>query len=101
MTRRKALVLCNAIIVLELLPLAYAHGDYSAAAGANTSLTADNHDPPTLALANMDGDTTSYFHREEHSNTILAHIVLMTVCWVFVLPVGEYPKGLLARQPID
>ncbi|EGD93426.1 integral membrane protein [Trichophyton tonsurans CBS 112818] len=48
--------------------------------------------PAAAATATMAaGDTThlmSYFRYQKHSGTILAHIVLMAIAWIVILPVG-------------
>ena len=31
---------------------------------------------------------SSYFTHAEDSSLIMAHIVLMTICWVFILPIS-------------
>lgn len=49
--------------------------------------------PAAAATATMPaGDTThlmSYFRYQKHSGTILAHIVLMAIAWIVILPVGK------------
>lgn len=50
-------------------------------AGAGMPLGAT---PPNATLA----VPPSYFRYPEHSHLILAHIGLMTIAWVFVLPIG-------------
>lgn len=32
----------------------------------------------------------SYFHFSDHSAAIFAHIILMCLAWIFVLPLGEF-----------
>ena len=76
------------------------------------ALTASAHEDETHMAADMDmematagagmplGATTSnatlevppsYFRYPEHTHLILAHIALMTIAWVFVLPIGMNP----------
>lgn len=78
------------------------------------ALTASAHEDETHMAADMDmdmemvtagagmplGATTSnatlavppsYFRHPEHSHLILAHIALVTIAWVFVLPIGMNP----------
>lgn len=73
------------------------------------SLTASAHEDESHMAADMDMDVTmtgaglpfnatssnatvaepiSYFRYPEHSYLIFAHIALMTIGWVFVLPIG-------------
>lgn len=76
------------------------------------ALTASAHEEETHMAADMDMGTTnagadmflgatpsnatlavppSYFRHPEYSHLILAHIALMTIAWVFVLPIGMNP----------
>ncbi|TVY94001.1 putative membrane protein [Lachnellula willkommii] len=45
---------------------------------------------PTLASMpnTMDAGAQSYFQYGEHSELLVAHILLMTLAWMFILPVG-------------
>jgi hypothetical protein len=75
------------ILLLELLPLAIAHGhgDGDMAMEMGESSNSRPTIPPQAA---MDGPQ-SYFQYGDRSGLMLAHIVLMTLAWVFVLPIGE------------
>lgn len=45
--------------------------------------------PPGVTPSNATTEVPpSYFRHPEHSHLILAHIALMTIGWVFVLPMG-------------
>ncbi|KAB8293253.1 hypothetical protein EYC80_007585 [Monilinia laxa] len=73
-------------ILLGLAPLIAAHGDdepdmdmsmqMSSAATASASM---NH--------TVEAESLSYFQHSEHGGLMVAHIVLMTIGWVFVLPI--------------
>ncbi|KAG9245857.1 integral membrane protein-like protein [Calycina marina] len=71
-----------AIAVFEFLPSAIAHGHddtmYMAAAAASSS----------PAAAEATETVISYFQYGEHFGLLLAHITLMTIAWVLVLPIG-------------
>jgi hypothetical protein len=43
-----------------------------------------------MNVGNRNADAGSYFRLKEHSNVILAHIVLMSVSWTIILPLGEH-----------
>ena len=64
--------------VLGLLPTALAHGD-------DMNMEKDEADKPRPA----DEYPPTYFAHPEHQTVIYAHILLMVLAWVFVLPVGE------------
>ncbi|RFU24218.1 hypothetical protein B7463_g12117, partial [Scytalidium lignicola] len=67
------------VALLGLVPLVVAHGDEAM----------DMSAPPATAPAEAsDGAPSNYFRLEEHSGTMLAHIAIMTISWIFVLPVG-------------
>ncbi|KAH8819527.1 integral membrane protein-like protein [Xylogone sp. PMI_703] len=68
---------------LALLGLAVAHGDEAMDMDMSTAPA-----PAPAAPAAPDEAPANYFRLEEHSGTMLAHIVIMTISWIFVLPVG-------------
>ena len=80
-----------ALLVLLLSFTAYAHED-------DSHMVADMDMDMTMTGAGLPLNATSsnativvpinYFRHPENSYLILAHIVLMTIGWVFVLPVG-------------
>jgi hypothetical protein len=37
-----------------------------------------------------DANPTSYFRLETHRPVVLAHIILMILAWMVILPVGKY-----------
>ena len=64
--------------VLGLIPTALAHGD-------DMSMEKGEADKPRPA----DEYPPTYFAHPEHQTAIYAHIGLMVLGWVFVLPIGE------------
>jgi hypothetical protein len=75
--------LSSAVLVgLVLVPLALADGDHLHGAKAESQAHNDDSQndaeyPPT------------YFALADHANLIYAHIALMTIAWVFILPIGK------------
>jgi hypothetical protein len=71
------------VALLGLLPLAVAHGHDE---GMNKAM-----ERPTIPTESDSAvaDPTSYFRYGEHSSLMVGHIVLMTIGWVFVLPISE------------
>ncbi|KAH8661408.1 hypothetical protein BGZ60DRAFT_380826 [Tricladium varicosporioides] len=43
---------------------------------------------PTVAQASGSSDPQTYYQYGEHPGLIMAHILLMTIAWVFILPIG-------------
>lgn len=79
--------------LLELAPLALAHG-HDNPGGDGMDVGAPSHASLVefVAHANMSASSASpqsYFSLPQDSNLILGHIVLMTLAWFFVLPIGE------------
>jgi len=80
----RVLTLAAAALVLEVLPLALAHG----------------HDDSGMDMANMDEASPStivtehtglesYYWHPEHKGFMYAHVALMILGWAVVLPVGK------------
>lgn len=72
------------LVLLGLVPLAGAHGQ-DGEGGMNMDMSMDMDMDVTSTVAAF----ASYFQHSEHSGLIFAHILLMTVGWIFVLPIGE------------
>jgi len=89
----KSLALAG-VVLLGLLPLAIAHGhdgDGDGEMAMDMSMGEASVPRPTIhsnLTAEVPGPP-SYFQYGEHSGLIVAHILLMTIGWVFVLPIGE------------
>ncbi|RDL32444.1 Integral membrane protein [Venustampulla echinocandica] len=91
-TLQKYTQLTGALLLgLALVASVHGHGH-----GDDTSREMDMGQPsisrPTLSLDTVAPEATagpqSYFQYGEYSGWIVAHIVLMTIGWVFVLPIG-------------
>lgn len=91
MQKRSAKLVVNSITLLwGLASVANAHGH---AKGGNMEMGGSEVSRPVLATATSYPETISdpqtYFQYGEHTGVMVAHIVLMTLAWVFILPIGE------------
>jgi hypothetical protein len=86
-TVSSAVAVLASAAVLGLIPAALAHGD-DEAMNMNMNMT-----EAAVPLAE-DQYALTYFAHPDHSGTLLAHIVLMSAAWVFVLPVGKRTRTL-------
>jgi len=93
MVHTRGLILPAALLALEVIPLAFAH-DHDSHDSEAQAMGA----PKTLHLSlplsstsmnSFNAAPQSYFTWPDFEGPMLAHIVLMTVAWVFVLPIGE------------
>jgi hypothetical protein len=75
-----ALATLASVAALGLIPAALAHGDEHAEMGEPSQPLPEAQYAPT------------YFAHPDHRGTILAHIALMVIAWVFLLPVGKPPE---------
>lgn len=77
-------ILYLGFVILAGLPIALAHGSDDA---ANTS----HSDHASMSMPNMEPmpDIPSYFSHPEHSGLMYAHIVLMVISWVILMPLGK------------
>jgi hypothetical protein len=75
------------VLGLALLPvvLGHAHGQ-----DVHDHNNDDVHGGPQF-----EEEPDSYFGLKDHANVIYAHILLMTLAWVFILPIGKYSVALL------
>jgi hypothetical protein len=71
------------LLGLAIVPAVLAHGDEDMDMGAGAEQPKPDQDsyPPT------------YFTLAEHAGVMYAHIGLMVIAWVFVLPTGELFEG--------
>lgn len=94
-----------AALVLVIAPAVLAHGDDEgmdmdmgdSMGGSSMGMTAEPAPPAHNATGNGTTNGTAeiiykptYFAHPEHVGLMYAHILLMTVAWVFALPVCEY-----------
>ena len=87
----RALLITAAAALLELLPLAVAHGeDFHGPDGKTAMQEAPGR--PTIAdgLNQTLVEPRSYFALPDHASAMYAHILLMVLAWIVLLPVGEY-----------
>lgn len=69
-------------VIVGLLSLACAHGHE----GGMAMDVGHSAQAPSLSNATV---PATYFQSREHSGLLMAHIVFMTIGWVFVLPIGR------------
>ncbi len=73
-------------VLLGLASVAVAHGH-------DENMNMDMGEPsiarPIISQAANVTAPESYFRYGEHSGLMMAHIFLMTIAWVFVLPIGR------------
>jgi Domain of unknown function (DUF2427) len=80
-------------LLLELASrvLAYSHDGDERMGMDNSSDQIDVLRPTIMLLNSTNVGIQSYFRHSEHSALILAHIVIMSIGWIFVLPLGMLP----------
>lgn len=73
------------MVLLDLVSVALAHGH-----GENTAMNMSNGmNLPEAHISNSSiVGPSSYFRYTKYSGLILAHIILMSIAWIFVLPLG-------------
>ena len=81
-TTRTALSLLAAAAVLSLVPAVAAHG--GPPEGGESGMNMDMKDEK------LDSYPNTYFSHPEHQGVMYAHVALMSLAWVVMLPVGEY-----------
>ncbi|RDW67894.1 integral membrane protein-3 [Coleophoma cylindrospora] len=74
-----------AIALLALAAVARSHEDPAASPEAETMAMSMGASSPAPATG---AEPTHYYQLQKYSSLMLAHILLMTIGWVFVLPVG-------------
>jgi len=77
------------VSLLSFLPAAIAHGQ-------DADMTMEMGQPSRPIISSTTGsevaEPLSYFQYTEHTGLMFAHILLMVVAWVFVLPIGTPHK---------
>jgi hypothetical protein len=74
------------VVLIGLVSVAVAHGedeDMSMDMGMGRPEITKPMDATVTAVPN------TYFNYGEHTGLLLAHVLLMTIGWVFVLPIGK------------
>jgi hypothetical protein len=88
--------LAGAFLLSLLLPLAAAHGDDEK---KNMNMDMGMSIPePVATPVPADSFVPNYFAHSEHRGLMYAHISLMTLSWMFVLPVGKLHNHAVASQ---
>jgi hypothetical protein len=82
----------TSVVLLGLASIAVAHG-HDEDMGMNMASTEASR--PTLSTV---ASPETYFNYGEHSGLMMAHIVIMTVCWIFVLPIGMFVTIIADNQ---
>jgi len=74
------------VVLLGFASAAGAHGH-----DGDTNMEMAGPSRPTIATAsdNSDAGPQSYFQYGEHSGLLIAHILLMILGWMFILPIGK------------
>lgn len=92
MVHKGGLPLIAALACLQAAQSVLAHSD-DATRGGNMAvghhIFSSMITEPSAAATAAPASPASYFAFPDHGSLILAHIVLMTIAWFFVLPVGE------------
>lgn len=82
-TTRSAVSLLAAAAILSALPAVFAHGDDHAAMDADMDMSVPDPKP------DPDSYLPTYFSHPEHRGLIFAHVALMVLAWVVMLPIGK------------
>ena len=77
------------VVLLGLVASVVAHG-HDEEMTTDTAMSAPSIARPTILTASNSTAAVphTYFQLGEHSNLMSAHIVLMTLGWLFILPIG-------------
>jgi hypothetical protein len=77
------------VVLLGIISSVVAHGD-DEHGDMNMGMDGMSTSRPTIATSSNDtmAEPASYFQLKEHTGLMFAHILLMTIGWVFVLPIG-------------
>lgn len=96
MVTRVSFIAVAAVLLLDVLPHALAHGDDDHGHGDMAMATGVSM---ASGLDSSTGNLTSaapgsYFAHPHLSGFMVAHIVLMTFAWLFILPISELKSRL-------
>jgi hypothetical protein len=88
-------------VLLDLASVALAHGhdedaSMEMSSGMNVSEVARPH-----IFNSTEMGPPSYFRHPEYSGLMVAHIVLMSIAWIFVLPLGTLSHYFVVRQYVN
>jgi hypothetical protein len=81
----------SAVLLLAALPLVAAHGDEHAHSGMTMDMGSTHINMTTAATAATISPDVShnYFRYPGFAGWMYAHIILMTIAWAVVLPLGK------------
>jgi hypothetical protein len=99
MLRQRISHLSQTALLLGLLPiaLASAHGDdHGASMNMGGMGEMSSHSAPA-ASQSAEPIPPSYFRHAEHSGWIYGHIIVMTLTWTVILPLGKYFLEMFAE----
>jgi len=82
-------------VLLGLASIAVAHGHDE---DMNMNMGMPSMAKPAITSGANGTVVETYFHHTEHSGLLAAHIFLMTVAWVFILPIGIQLPQVLKRK---
>ena len=94
MVETRTILLITALSLLEAFPRAFAHGhdDQGGEAmgmGATMAAAVSHAMPSATVNASVSATPESYFTYPALGGLMLGHIIIMTVAWFFMLPIGE------------
>lgn len=83
-------VIFAGVVLLGFISSAVAHG-HDENEDMNMDMGGMSSTKPTIPTSSSGAmaEPASYFQLKEHTGLIFAHILLMTIGWVFVLPLSE------------
>jgi Domain of unknown function (DUF2427) len=86
---RKSVILAG-VVLLGFISSVVAHG-HDENEDMDMDMGGMSSTRPTIPASSNGAmaEPASYFQLREHTGLMFAHILLMTIGWVFVLPIGE------------
>lgn len=103
MVIRGSLKVVAAALLLDVLPRAFAHGDDAHDHGS--IVTAMGTSMLSVVNSSVVYSTSmaqeSYFSRPHLSGYMVAHIVLMTIAWLFILPLSKFVSRMKSTVGFD
>ena len=103
MVNTQSFVLLVALSLAGFVPRVLTHGD-DEGEGNTMSVTAATMSTssamPSASLVATPNSPESYFAYPKFGGLMLAHIALMTVAWLFVLPIGPYLVQNERKMPL-
>ena len=88
----------SGVVLLGLASVAVAHGHDE---DVNMNMGMPSMAQPTTASGANVTLAETYFRHSEHSGLLAAHIFLMTIAWIFILPIGIQLPQVLKENYVD